>query len=851
MVVVPGPPTHSVVPLWADRVFRRYGVWMTSVSRPSGPRKAAPLSAAPDASGPAPQPGAAPAATPDNPRLSDEARAFAARPAPTPDAKRPLDLRLAAVRASGTTHSSETGIDARASSMEDTLDAGALVLSAPDGLSAPSSEGAGGTKVSPDSRGVSISHSALSGGVKNDVTAGLSRASLSAGYTRTSDGVARSGSVSVMDGFASLNGDVTWTRADGGAARAGGWVGGWKDEVFVGGDVGRTDAAGRTGVLSGYVGGGASRSVTDLGTVDAQGPEALRGQRRIEYTRSLATYGGVHAGVAALMGLGGGLTATRSKEVIYRTHVGQDRAAELLHDKHGLARALADRAKAVGLADEPVVLPDLSRPETLKPGDELLLTTSGKCTMGLVVGVGGITAGALVSLQGTFELAARRLDSTRVELCVTPTDIRGMEATAGFPFVADARASNARAAAMRQAFVFDLSNPAGRAAYDRALRGELPGSLQDHQDIQGTPADALKAVLEKEALPAGVERTHLARLEANRTRVGVGFNYGPVQEGGWAGLSWHRTRGTQSSETVTRDGVLAETTRGVETRREVLLSGVETAGVSGSLRQVSLYAEDGTPTRHFDGLTLKAHFADSRVRGLELNDEVLDLLNQALGTDLKPFARQGRNHSRSITLERTLDAAALGSLSKASASDVEKHAAAAGLSSSDARALVERLRAAPEPAAQAEQVQAFLSDHGLKGLGFIHRTLGGTLALTTESSAYSRAGEQARELSLRFRAPVAANDDNGAVSTRFDLVSSALTDAADSLQDAKGDPLLTPGERTATAARLQDAMEELSGLVRVDHLPLADRRAMHGRLAQGWTTSAEERVMKALEAVGL
>lgn len=747
-----------------------------------------------------------------------------------------------AVRSAAADAQDTLALGATAAEAESDADDTFLSVSGPEALSNPgvTPNGAG---VSPDARGLSAAVvTAPKQGTQRGLIAGVYRASLSGSMTRAVGNRQGSLSVSVMDGFASVGADNTWTLKDGGTQRNGAWLGGWKDEAYAGGQVTRTSAAGITTFLGGYLGGGASRVLEDLGAYAGDVP-GLVGKRSVQLTRAASSFGGANAGWGAAFGIGGLLSLAKSSTVVFKTHLDNAEARTLLYAERGLARAVSDRTKAVGWEDEPVNVPDLSRPETLHTGDEILLTTEGQTSMGVVVGMSGLTVGAVVSVRGTFEVAARRLDATHVEVAVTPTDIRGVQVNAGLPVLADMRWSTTRAQALRQAFVFDVSNASGLHAYQEALKGQLPSAMP--ATSSDLPADeALHALVTQEKLPQGVRRTYLARVTADRSRMGLGINWGPVQSGKWAGLSWHHVSEKDETHVVIPEGVAVVSNRSVEKRREVLLSGAETAGVFGSLRQVTLFDDDG-PHPQFDGLTLAARFSDSRVRGMELNSDILEPLNQALGIQIPPFKREGRHQCVRVNATVELDAAALQRLAARENTGALSEKDRAAL-----EPLFERLSQTRDPIQQAEAVQAHVARHGVTGLGALVRLMGLTPRVEVQSSAYQGALQRAEQLLLEYPGPAAEDEAPDTLVARM----MALGETADALRagvaDLEEDPLVSPAERPALHTAMDSAASALAQRMELGHLSAARRLDLRAQLNQGWVSSSDSAVMAMLANAG-
>jgi hypothetical protein len=737
--------------------------------------------------------------------------------------------------------------------VESELEVGALALDAPAGVSDPVVDDNPTASLAHSAHGVSLSaarNEQVNADTRTHSTAvGLSRGALSVDVSRSREGGAGSTALTLEKGWLGMYHSNAWSLP-GGPVGTTLSVGGWRDSLLVGGDAARTGDTGLTQSLGALALFSANRQVRDLGEHTGNVQE-LHGTRKIELTTTLSRGAGFGAGVAGgWIGVGGSLTLDEGRDVMYRTHVSPERARKLLHAETGVARVIKDKARVVGMLRDPVEIPDLASPELLRVGDELAVSTSGAFSLGVALGGVGMRLGAKALARGGFHLAVRKLDHDRVELAVTPSKVRGIHVFADAPLVLDVRAARLVGGALRQAFVFDISQTSAREAYQRALKGDLPNGLHAVKSVSQPTDEALVLALRQEVLPAGVTRSHLEKLDLERVRTGFGINFGPIQEGGIiSGLGLHRVTTRERHFVTDGEASIIEETRGLERRREVLLSGTEHAGVSATLRSSALYDDKGTATWQFEGLGLKGHFSDSRVRGLELNDEVIDHINTAFGTLFPHFQRKGHSQSRQVTLERRFDAADFAALARMPPQSLALAAHSADTSEEDLRELSTTLSQLTRDHDAARALQDYVATHGMKGFGALHRLLGKPeqLAVTTSSSAYEEPTEQARTLKLKYGTPVAVGSSPDDLLKRFSEGKKALARTEQSVLDAESDVLLSAGERVAMVRQITRVADEIRELLRVDHLPQPERERLVLELNAGWVSSADEHLIDVLQ----
>ncbi|RME75858.1 MAG: hypothetical protein D6776_02340 [Planctomycetota bacterium] len=714
------------------------------------------------------------------------------------------------------------------------------------GLSASVGE-AGLDAQATDSRGRSASVSSAGG-------------SIELGVARAGDGESSSGSIGFIPGWVSLALSRERPEADGGLRSRSVTVAGWSDSAYLG--VGESRA--HNGITTRRSGGGAGlldREVRDLGPYAGADP-ALQGRRRVELHRSrgLTLLGSTGRLLGETVGAGVRLSGSRGDEVIYRTHLAPEQADAVLYGERGAARFVADKLRALGVKSEPLEPPPIDDPDVLQVGDELIVRTSGSVTGGLGVGALGAGVGAHVTVRGDLELAARRIDAHHVQLSIEPVSVRGVDAEIGLPGLLEADAEALEALGLRQSFVFDLRQPAAREAYARMIEGRLPGAFvgarrgEPDAAAAGAGASELAGAVRDEVLPPGVERVAVQRTEAWRRRVGGGLRWGPIDRlWGFAALGADRLR--TGSDTVVTDGrrTLEVLDRGIESRRQVLLSGEESLGVRGAVRTRTAIADDGSATRRLDALALEAVFADSRVRGRELNDEVIEQINRRFGTAIEPFSLpvQGREE-REVRLARTLGAGDLARIAAADEGRIELAAERSEIDREEIVQLVRTLGESEDPIARAERVRDWVADRGLAAMAAVCALAGDEPPrVETTSSQYTAPLETLEKLAFRYREPIAADASNEALCERWEAVETLLEAIGRGRARAADDPLLDDARRREIDEALAQAAERARALLSVAHLAPAERRAMYERLDAGWTTAREYRIMAQLEAAGL
>jgi hypothetical protein len=698
------------------------------------------------------------------------------------------------------------------------------LVSPPSAFTKPT-PGTAGTATTPSAHGVSVTGTRVNGGQSESLGAEVSRATLTVSGNRTEAGRDVSGSVALAKDYLGITGGTT-----SGNHSASGNIAFSSSSLSAGFDLthGNTQRTGALGVL-GTVSG--DRKVSDLGPTE--------GGRRVELSTSRGEGVWLTAGIASpALAAGAYLSLDRSREVTYATTIPDDAAKRELLSGNALSRFADNTLKAFGLKADALKPPPLDQPEKLKVGDELKVAMRGSVTGGLALGAVGMRAGVQASVKGDFELSVKKLSATQVEVTVTPTQVRALQAFLDTPSPLEVDVTKVRARSLSQGFIFDLSKPEAKAAFEAAITGKLPNALGGLKSASPADAGKLVELARSEPMPPGVQRTFLEGTETTATSAGAGLDFGILERlSGIAGLS---ARTTQVSEDRARtDGTHAvvEHSRGIEKRREVLLSGTEGVQVTGSVRTQLLFDFAGPAASSFEGLTLTASISDSKVRGDELNDDIIDTLNEKLGLSLPHVERDGRNLSRAVKVEFALSAKDLAALAKARPEDEEGMLLVEGLQDQG-------------PTEQAEAVRDYVAHGGLKALGQIREWANiptAEMGITTESAAYSKSSDAVKTLGLEYDQPIALSDGAKAITRRFEEVSTALRKLNESWLDAVEDPFLDGKTRPGVRTALEANEKALQQLISVAHLKPDERLALRDQLDSGWVTAAESRLMEHLD----
>jgi hypothetical protein len=705
-------------------------------------------------------------------------------------------------------------------------------------------------------RTVSFSRTTGSENARHSMAGRLSDGAISGEVTTHADGHSSSTGLYLERSWYSVSRDLSWTTHDG-AMGVGGWVGGSKNDLSAGGAIRKTNKDGLTRSIGGMFGIDGDRKLTHLGPYQGPQPE-LKGTERVELSRSGGGFVGGTAGLlGASLGLGARLSVSRSKDVTYRTHLKADDAAEALFTSSGLTRFAKDKARAMHLMDENVPLPDLSQPETLRPLDEMVVTVSGSMSGGLFLGALGVGVGGQGIMRGDFELAVKKHDAHTVELLVTPTQLRGLQGSASVPFLLDLDRHGVKATSLRQGFVFDLRIPEAKQAYLAALEGNLPGGAPNGESLgKDNPSTEekialLQTVAQKETIPEGVSRTHLelGHLKQKGTGVNIGFTL-LHRSSGFGSVGVHKGDSHYETMAVSSEGIELKDTRGIEKRRQVLLSGEESTGLFAQVREKALFGPKGDVSPQFEELVLSLEIEDSKVRGHELNDEIISVLNDNFSLDIPLATLKGNKESRQISVSTSLGLGDFEKLAQASLVNLQDTAAKTGISPEELIQFQKGLKSSRSPAGSARQIQDWIATHGLSGFSAIHRMRGNhpeQLSLNASNSQYGAPLQKSAALELQYAAPIKHSSSSDELGKRFSAIDKALGKIAEAITAAKDDPLLDDSERNQTIGHLQSARGTLEKCIGIDHLSKEECQQLWGKLDRGWTTSLEYRIMDALQ----
>ena len=653
--------------------------------------------------------------------------------------------------------------------------------------------------------------------------------------------------------WAAINKDVSWVTHNGSRTMSG-WVGGGFSDVQGGVTLTNTTSDGLTQSLGGFLGVEADRSVTQLGTYQGE-DKSLQGKELVELSTSRGYFGGLAPGVLSNgLGLGARLMLSRSQQMTYRTHLSPDDAAGSLFDSKGVKRFVENKGKALNLIAEDIPLPDLSQPESLQKSDEVVVTVSGAMTGGLFVGGLGLGMGAHGTLRGDFELGVKKHDEHIVELVVTPTTIKGIQGSVAVPFLLDIDRYHVSVKDLKQGFLFDLRNPDARKAYLEALNGNLPGGLPDGKEIPPSNNEAadLHAVAKRETLPRGVARTVLETERIEKSGSGIDVGFGLLHRTtGFGAIGAHRKEIHRTSAETSLLGTFNASMRGIEKRRRVLLSGEESTGAYASMREKIVFDASGKPTPQFQSLALSLLLRDTKVRGNELNEEIISTLNEKLELHIPQAKAEGKKESRTVHIETNLNVEDFRQLQK---TPMERCQAANERSSIDLKAILSFLRAlqqTSDPRAQAGLVQEWIKDHGLNGFTALHALMGSqrdSLQVRSSNSRYDNALQKADELRLKYRSPISPEISRRALTARYKEVEKALLQTAEVMHDVQSDGMLSSSDRDELFESLGRARKTLEQCIAIKHLQPDTRDHLKAQLDRGWTTGLQYRIMDYLSA---
>lgn len=306
-----------------------------------------------------------------------------------------------------------------------------------------------------------------------------------------------------------------------------------------------------------------------------------------------------------------------------------------------------------------------------------------------------------------------------------------------------------------------------------------------------------------------------------------------------------RAGATATSHRVADDGVTRTTSA---TRQRFLpLFGDERTQVSAATR---LVREGGKSV--VAGVRLRATLLDEQSRGREVNRDQAGRVNDAFGTELGGLSRGDVRSGarRSLVVERELDPA---DLSRLASIDGEVLAAVAERSSRPraVRALGDELSTARDDRDVARKLEAHVAQHGLDGMGDVHRLLGGggdALSVSSKTNAYELALQDGAEVMRRWGAPVAASARPKDVAARFSDVAEARGTLERALEVVTGDRLTDTGTRYEASKALRRALAELDQTTSLTHLDHDEAVELGARLqGRAWSTPGDRAALERLE----
>ena len=202
------------------------------------------------------------------------------------------------------------------------------------------------------------------------------------------------------------------------------------------------------------------------------------GKYPIDTTRTAGWVVGsdVPTSLSALLGVGTCFFFSKNKDVRFRTHMTQEETGALVAKEHG--KGAGKKVAWATLKNARIAVPDLSHPDTLKPGDRVQVEILGTFEVGAYgSAVYLLQAGARFTVSGEFELTVEKTSDHHVEVECVPTWTLGAKIFVSGWVFGSAYVSEAIAQQIGQKFRFDLSTEAGRDAYQNALQGKMPGQL--------------------------------------------------------------------------------------------------------------------------------------------------------------------------------------------------------------------------------------------------------------------------------------------------------------------------------------------------------------------------------------
>jgi hypothetical protein len=712
-------------------------------------------------------------------------------------------------------------------------------------------------------------------------------------------GVQRSGGVShsllglMGNGFASL-GTGRYTFTPGHVMAQSLLVAGWRDNVGLGGQmVWANTATGQIMLFGAQIGKTARRDVADLGAVK-QHAAVLRAAhhlaadsplRRIQITRrtgeAYSLRGAAGTFMVALMVR---LELLRGRQTLFRTHVGEAQARQILFEKGHVRKYFREKARALQWIKEVVDVPNLNEVSRLRLGDELNYTRSGTFILGALLGSLSFWAGVNVTHRGELEIDVRKVGKKLVEVALTPTRAAAKLVYAAQPFGPHAGFRVSHARVLRQVFVLDLQVAAARSAYQELIAGRLAATLRPprfaaHTSMGQALADYLRQ--QKKTLPEGVTQTAAQALQAATRDVGGGLKWlflpKEITPHGWMmGLNWHRQYGSEHHTLTDGEAVSDLQVSQRSTFSERLWGGFKLQQVTSVQR-----AEGSRRSRpQFASLEVSVNSSDTHTQHGGHNKRFIARLSHQFGLPLRRAQLSHRHEDRLVQVARSFtppdlqaltalgtqlygaDRLAPGTKGRAAgwlqAANAVQHGHLAGRhlrpflkalakdgtpanptkkaqtaypAAASARQAVDAdstdLAAAP-----ARLLQKLMRRHGVAAVATAHRLVAGTsaaLRLSTVSDVYEQALAAAGKIVFKYSDPQPLSCAAWVTRLREGVVSLQRVQRA--LTRLGDDGLQTPPSRQKLRVALFAAQQRLQRMIEV---PEPQRAAVLQQLGRGW-----------------
>ena len=583
------------------------------------------------------------------------------------------------------------------------------------------------------------------------------------------------------------------------------------------------------------------------------------GKHPIDTTRSAGWVIGadVPTSLSALLGVGACFFFSKNRDVRFRTHLTQEETGALVAMENG--KGTGKKVAWATLKDAPIPVPNLSCPDTLKPGDRVQVETLGTVEAGAYgSAVYLFQAGARFTVTGEFGLTVEKISDHHVEVECVPTRVFGAKIFVSGWVFGSAYISEAIAQQIGQKFRFDLSTEAGRGAYQNVLQGKMPGQLTSSQ------LDPTQHNLEKlqSEFPTGIKRLMVTRTTCRQRNAGgkAGFSLPQV------GASYSLTR----TASVTSDGDTSVNQKiyARATEYSTPLRGSKENGITGCLQSTTVKVGPDDYATHFDGYKATAFFSGTVVRGDQYSTSMLQRLNQDLDAGLTlpgaesprsvrdaPCNRRGRRVEASVEFTPE-DIVAIG---ETDPSEVDAIATRHGVSASAIGNLVRAVGEAATPVDAAERLGDFLGDHGRPGLGVLVKLARMTpkdIVIRTESGSYQGVLTDSVNYLRKHGSPLSAEAKKNDLTCRLQEGEKLRNDLKLGLKLLADDPVLdlpyNQVERDRLISDLEGKLEAIERAMGYGHLTPEEGFVLWSSLGRGWTTGAQARAQEQiLHASGL